>query len=364
MPVPVSVTGWSEPDSTTGVAEELQTAGPFARLSASASTASPSTATAPAATAAAATAPASSNNAAVLDVRHLTFQYCGLDGQPLQTCAPVIRDASLSLAPSARVLLLGENGCGKSTLLRVLAGKTLVPRECVAVCGRSPFHDTALICDGLLSYVGGSWQKEVAFAGYSVPLAGDFQAAKMLDSVPCDPARRSALYAALEVDPTWRMHTVSDGQRRRVQLCYGLLRPYTLLLLDEVTVDLDVLGRASFLDFVREDCIARGAACVYVTHIFDGLAGWATHLALLEQGQLSVAPIEEVLPRGARLLPFFETWLRAAKTRRLAARRNDKTADSVPASMLLRNNGWGDGRLMPTRDMRNDADAPLGSVAA
>lgn len=36
---------------------------------------------------------------------------------------------------------------------------------------------------------------------------------------------------------------MSDGQRRRVQICVGLLRPFKVLLLDEITVDLDVLGR-------------------------------------------------------------------------------------------------------------------------
>ena len=28
----------------------------------------------------------------------------------------------------------------------------------------------------------------------------------------------------LDVDPCWRMHQVSDGQRRRVQICVGLLK--------------------------------------------------------------------------------------------------------------------------------------------
>ena len=37
--------------------------------------------------------------------------------------------------------------------------------------GRPPFHDTSLISSGDLSYVGGTWQRDVAFAGYSVPLA-------------------------------------------------------------------------------------------------------------------------------------------------------------------------------------------------
>ncbi len=115
----------------------------------------------------------------------------------------------------------------------MLAGKHLVPRGSVSLCGASPFHDTWLTVNGALAYIGGTWQKEVAFAGYSVPLQGDFPASKMLDNVACEPARRAAVYAALDVDPSWRMHKVSDGQRRRVQLAYGLLRPYQVLLLDE-----------------------------------------------------------------------------------------------------------------------------------
>jgi CCR4-NOT complex subunit CAF16 len=353
MPVPVSVTGFAGGESANVASEELQTQGPFARLSGAADAVPPVHA-GPAAPSAPVV-----DSSRVLHVQHLTFQYCGLDGHPVEGSAPVIRDASFSLAAGSRVLLLGENGCGKSTLLRVLAGKCLVARDAVSVCGQSPFHDTGLISDGVLAFVGGSWQKEVAFAGYSVPLSGDFQAARMLDSVPCSPQRRAALYKALDVDPTWRMHTVSDGQRRRVQLAYGLLRPYTVLLLDEVTVDLDVLGRAEFCAFVRQDCEQRGAVVVYATHIFDGLAGWATHIAFLEQGQLTVSKAEQVLAPGQRLLPTFEQWLRGAKARRMAAKRDCPPVEAKPA--VLRNNGWGEGRMMPTRDMRNEATAALGS---
>lgn len=68
----------------------------------------------------------------------------------------------------------------------------------------------------------------------------------------------------LDVNPEWRMHLVSDGQRRRVQLCVGLLRPFKVLLLDEITVDLDVLGRAEMLKFLKEECEERGATIIYV----------------------------------------------------------------------------------------------------
>ena len=41
-----------------------------------------------------------------------------------------------------------------------------------------------------------------------------------------DPARRAQLIDMLEIDLEWRMNRVSDGQRRRVQICLGLLKPY------------------------------------------------------------------------------------------------------------------------------------------
>ena len=56
---------------------------------------------------------------------------------------------------------------------------------------------------------------------------GDFPARRMIDSVTgVDPARRARLLQVLDIDPEWRMHRVSDGQRRRVQICLGLLHPF------------------------------------------------------------------------------------------------------------------------------------------
>lgn len=45
-----------------------------------------------------------------------------------------------------------------------------------------------------------------------------------------DPARRAALIELLDIDLSWRMHKVSDGQRRRVQIAMGLLRPFKVRL--------------------------------------------------------------------------------------------------------------------------------------
>lgn len=147
----------------------------------------------------------------------------------------------------------------------------MVDQDMVRVMGRSAFHDTSLISSAQLCYLGGEWRREVAFAGFDVPIQMDISAEKMIYGVSgVDPQRKDELIKVLDVNLSWRLHKVSDGQRRRVQICMGLLKPFKVLL-DEITVDLDVLARADLLSFLKKDCEERGATIIYATHIFDGL---------------------------------------------------------------------------------------------
>lgn len=228
---------------------------------------------------------------------------------------PLFLDFNLNVSPGSRCLLVGANGSGKTTLLKILAGKHMVGgRDVVRVLSGSAFHDTQLVCSGDLAYLGGSWSKNVGSAG-EIPLQGDFSAEHMIFGVEgADPERRDKLIELLDIDLQWRMHKVSDGQRRRVQICLGLLHPYKVLLLDEVTVDLDVVTRMDLLDFFKEECEQREAIIVYATHIFDGLETWATHLAYIQDGELrraeKISNVNE-LKSSTNLLSVVEAWLRA-----------------------------------------------------
>lgn len=287
-----------------------------------------------------------------IECRGLTFSYPGIDGSPLEGTTPMIRDMRLALEPGTCTLLLGANGAGKTTLLKILAGKHLVPRETVLVLGREAFYDTGLTSSGDLSFIGGNWQRDVAFAGYNIPLAGDFPASRMLDSIPgvC-PERKKRIIEVLDVDVNWRMHQVSDGQRRRVQLAWGLMLPYKVLLLDEITVDLDVLGRAELMGFLREECRERQVTIVYATHIFDGLESFMSHVAFVANGELKFCKkfdeIEGLKDREpGSLLTVVEGWLREdyeVQRARRALEKKDRQEFEYN-----RNNGWAAGRTTAT----------------
>lgn len=71
-----------------------------------------------------------------------------------------------------------------------------------------------------------------------------------------------------------------------------------MLLLDEITVDMDVVGRLDLLKFFTEECELRGATIIYATHIFDGLEKWITHVAYLADGQLKIGKTATTDVRG------------------------------------------------------------------
>src|SRR5579871_2674583 len=61
---------------------------------------------------------------------------------------------------------------------------------------------------------------------------------------------------------------IFPGERRRVQLVMGLMEPWDLLLIDEMTVDLDVLVRVKFLQFLKEETETRRATIVSQKPLF------------------------------------------------------------------------------------------------
>jgi CCR4-NOT complex subunit CAF16 len=249
-----------------------------------------------------------------VNVDNLTFSYPN-------SSKPVLKDLNVQLAPGARCLLIGANGSGKSTLLRVLAGRHLTkPDGAVTVLGRDAFHDTRLNFER--AFLDTDWgMRTVAFAGFGCPLQADIAVSDMMKALQEQfPERRDELIEVLGIDLTWRMHLVSDGQRRRVQIFIGLIRPFKILLLDEVTVSLDVIVRMDLLKWLAKESEERGATILYATHIFDGLDSWPTHVHYLSnggctgwQGKLEdLEYYQELRKRGepSPMLRIAEKWLR------------------------------------------------------
>ncbi|KAL0578581.1 CCR4-NOT regulatory complex component [Marasmius crinis-equi] len=249
----------------------------------------------------------SSNNA--VDIHDLTFTHILPGTRIPATPDPALRNVNFSLPKGSRTLLIGGNGAGKSTLLTLLSGKRLIREGKMTIFGRDVFRDLPQN----VTYLGTEW-------AMNARVRSDIVVSNFLDSVGGyrHKQRRDHLLNVLDVNLDWcaenapirmmdsdethrHMHAISDGERRRVQLVMGLMGEWDLLLLDEVTVDLDVLVRSELLKFLAQESKTRNATIIYATHIFDGLNEFPTHVAHMRDGAFVLNPTP--WPLNPSLLP-------------------------------------------------------------
>ncbi|HQE32341.1 MAG TPA: ATP-binding cassette domain-containing protein, partial [Propionibacteriaceae bacterium] len=114
-----------------------------------------------------------------------------------------------------------------------------------------------------------------------------------------DHARAAQLLAQLRVDNLAQrtFGTLSEGERKRVQVARALMTDPELLLLDEPSAGLDLAGRESLVETLSqlaEDPYAP--ASVMVTHHVEEIPRATTHAMLLKGGQVvEQGPIADVL---------------------------------------------------------------------
>jgi CCR4-NOT complex subunit CAF16 len=213
----------------------------------------------------------------VLEVVDLTYQYGG--GATVHNRAlsePKLIDVNCSFEPGSRVLVTGANGAGKSTLLSIMGGKKMVPKNLCKVLGKDAFHDTSLNTERMYC---GDWWRTNFFFNITV---GELIGENRLTS-----ARVQELIDIMQINLSWRINAISDGQRRRCQLLECLAEEKKVYVLDEITTDLDLYAREGLLDFLKRETEEKGSTVFYATHIFDSLAPWATHCLHFSQAKIA-----------------------------------------------------------------------------
>lgn len=269
-----------------------------------------------------------------------------------------LQDINLQISWGTTNLLVGPNGAGKSTLLKILAGKTLIKKGKLKIGGFDPFefskdrhkfHNSDI--NNFITYLGTDW------AANSI-VKRDIPVNLLLASIGGEiyAERRNQLIDILDIDPDWSMLGISDGERRRVQIAMGLVKPWRLLLLDEVTIDLDVIVRQRLLTFLKSECHTRNCCVIYATHIFDGLGkNWCDRLIHLDAGlklddidMKNVRYIDQELPikigdniveipKSESIHPLALYWLYQDLERR-------GTRDEEKLKMAQRHNDWNNRR--------------------
>jgi len=231
-----------------------------------------------------------------ITVQNFSFAY-GTGGATTNTNVNnmVLKDISFSVPQGSRVLVVGLNGTGKSTLMRCLSGKHYHIPEQISVLGKPAFFDNQL--GTKMTYLGSEWRNNPV-------TKQDVQVERLLEgSHGFDEERRKKLVEILNIVEDGRMHLLSDGQRQSVQIAMGLMKKFNVLLMDETTVECDLLVRKRLLQFLKEESEGPNKATImYATHVFDTISSWPTHIMHICCGRVKVFSRMEDLSEYQELL--------------------------------------------------------------
>ncbi len=208
----------------------------------------------------------------------------GYDGKP------VLREASLTLAPGQFLGVVGANGSGKSTLVRGLS-RVLRPIAGQVLLDGADIHDMSAR----------ALARRLAVVGQDNPVAFDFPVREVVlmgraphlsrfgieharDHTIAEECMELTHTAAFADRP---ITSLSGGERQRCMIARALAQQPDVLLLDEPTAHLDINHQIEVLDLARRLTADRGLATLVVLHDLNLASQYCDRLLLLAGGEIA-----------------------------------------------------------------------------
>jgi iron complex transport system ATP-binding protein len=204
---------------------------------------------------------------------------------------------------SDRWVVIGPNGAGKTTLLQILAAQLHPTSGLAAVLGEllgavDVFElrpRIGLTSAALADRLPRSEKVSDVVVSASYAVLGRWR--EEYDET--DHARANALLKELGIDQLAdrTFGTLSEGERKRVQIARALMTDPELMLLDEPAAGLDLAGREHLVRSLGTIATTPGSpTMVLVTHHVEEIPPGITHALLLRAGRVVASgPIGEAL---------------------------------------------------------------------
>lgn len=194
--------------------------------------------------------------------------------------AALYADFSAQIGQPGIYGVFGRNGSGKSTLLRLLCGLLTPWQGRVRVLGFQPRQRAAEFLASVY----------IVPEEFHLPNLTAAQLARTHGSFY--PQFSHALFSdylqVLEVPVDSRFEAMSLGQKKKAAIAFALATQTPLLLMDEPTNGLDIVGRGQFRELMRRPEQAQRVVMIS-THQAHDLESILSHIWFIDQGRLALA---------------------------------------------------------------------------
>ncbi len=220
------------------------------------------------------------SNGVKLEARRVSFSYT----------RPVVEDLSLELIAGVMTGLIGPNGSGKTTALRLLSGILRPAEGEVVLAGAGPVRrlprKQVARRIAMVPQNGGSYYPQTVFQfamqGRSphLSLLG-FETAED-ERITLEALDMTLMTQHLEA----RVSEISGGEKQRLLLARALAQQPEILLLDELTANLDINYQIELMRLIRRITRERRIATLVVSHEINLLSSYSDRILLMSGGRI------------------------------------------------------------------------------
>ena len=205
---------------------------------------------------------------------------------------------SLQVAPGQIHAVLGENGAGKSTLMKIIYGAVRPDEGTVRWNGQpvqiaNPQQARALGISMVFQHFS-LFDTLTAAENVWLGLDKHLRLPEVTERI-----RAVSKDYGLEVDPLRPVHTLSVGERQRVEIVRALLTKPQLLILDEPTSVLTPQAVEKLFVTLRQ-LSAEGCSILYISHKLDEIRSLCHHCTVLRGGKVT-GEVDPTLETNASL---------------------------------------------------------------
>jgi ABC-type uncharacterized transport system ATPase subunit len=191
---------------------------------------------------------------------------------------------SLNVGAGEIHAVLGENGAGKSTLMKIIYGVTLpdsgeVKWNGAPVQMKNP-HEARALGIAMVFQHFSLFDTLTVCENIALGLPGDIPMADLVAQI-----RSTGERYGLEVEPDRPVHSLSVGERQRVEIIRALLTHPQLLILDEPTSVLTPQAVQKLFVTLRQ-LASEGCSILYISHKLDEIRALCHRATVMRGGKV------------------------------------------------------------------------------